>query len=90
MAKFPTIDEMAKNIAEKVLDDYEYKGKTIRKWVELILAADVVEVIRCKDCEHMRMGGKPPFMYRHCKHPKGLVAGLLESDFCPYGERRSE
>lgn len=34
--KFPTIQEMAKDIAEKVLDEYEYEGKSIRQWVEVL------------------------------------------------------
>ena len=40
MEKFPTIEEMAQNVAEKVLDEYEYKGKTLREWIEIILATD--------------------------------------------------
>ena len=38
--KFPTMDEFAKNVAEKALDEYEYKGKTLRQWIEIILATD--------------------------------------------------
>ena len=34
--KFPTYDEMAKNVAEKVLDEYLYEGKTLREWVKEI------------------------------------------------------
>ena len=40
MAKFPTIEEMAQNVAEKALDEYEYNGKTLRQWVEIIAATD--------------------------------------------------
>lgn len=41
MAKFPTIEEMAQNVAEKALDEYEYKGKTLREWVEIIAASEL-------------------------------------------------
>ena len=34
--KFPTYDEMAKNVAEKALDEYLYEGKTLREWVKEI------------------------------------------------------
>lgn len=34
--EFPTIDEFAKNVAEKALDEFIYEGKTIREWVEII------------------------------------------------------
>lgn len=40
MAKFPTIEEMARDVAEKALDEYEYNGKTLREWIEIILATD--------------------------------------------------
>lgn len=36
MAKMPSIDEMAKTIAEKALDEYEYEGKTLRQWIAII------------------------------------------------------
>ena len=38
--EFPTIEEFAKDVAEKALDEYEYKGKTLRQWVEIIAATD--------------------------------------------------
>lgn len=37
MAKFPTIESMAREIAEKALDEYVYKGKTIRQWIDDII-----------------------------------------------------
>lgn len=35
MAKIPSVEDMAKEIAEKALET-EYKGKTIREWIEQI------------------------------------------------------
>lgn len=34
--KFPSIEEMVKDVAEKALDEYEYQGRTIRQWVEIL------------------------------------------------------
>ena len=34
--RFPTIEEMAKDVAEKVMNEYEYEGKTIRQWIEVL------------------------------------------------------
>lgn len=34
--KFKTTQEMAKEIAEKAFDEYEYEGKSIRQWVEVL------------------------------------------------------
>ena len=44
MAKFPTMEEFAKKSAELALDEFEYEGKTIREWTELILSGNLVEV----------------------------------------------
>lgn len=38
--KFPTMTEMAKDVAEKALDEYEYKGKTIRQWIDEIISLE--------------------------------------------------
>jgi hypothetical protein len=43
--EFPTIDEFAKNVAEKALDEILYEGKTVREWVEII-----VKQQPCEDC----------------------------------------
>ena len=34
--KFPSMEEMAKEVAEKALDEYVYQGKTIRQWVDIL------------------------------------------------------
>lgn len=34
--KYPTISEMAKDVAEKALDEYIYEGKTIRQWAKVL------------------------------------------------------
>lgn len=33
---FPTTSELAKEVAEKAMYEYEYKGKTIRQWIDEI------------------------------------------------------
>ena len=37
--EFPTIKEMAEEVAKKALDEFEYKGKTLRQWIDAIYAA---------------------------------------------------
>lgn len=46
MAEFPTYEEMAKEVAEKALDEFTYNGKTIREWVELMVTAESVVKVR--------------------------------------------
>jgi hypothetical protein len=42
MAKFPTIDEMSRNVAQKALDEVYYKDKSIREWAKIILSEDAI------------------------------------------------
>jgi hypothetical protein len=44
MSKIPTFDEMAKDLAKKALDEFLYKGKTLREWVEIIISYDWVSI----------------------------------------------
>jgi hypothetical protein len=50
-------------------------------------AADVVEVVRCKDCVYRHLTGKAPFMFYTCTIADGLNV-CKENAFCSYGERR--
>lgn len=49
--------------------------------IQRIPAADVVPVVRCKDCKHRTEFG-------NCGHPrqKGVLPSAYPFDFCSYGE----
>ena len=50
-------------------------------------AADVAEVVRCKDCKHkLRTVANGVVI---CREKHGMVRPSLD-DFCSYGERREE
>ena len=34
--KLPSSEEMAKEVAEKALNEYIYKGKTLREWIDIL------------------------------------------------------
>ena len=83
MAKLPEIEEFAKKVSDLALDEFEYEGKTIREWTELILNGNLTEVVRCKDCK---------WLYDEmddycCRSHRGLVR-ICENSFCSYGERK--
>lgn len=40
--KFPTMDEFAKEVAEKALDEFLYDGKSIREWMQIIASEDII------------------------------------------------
>ena len=55
--------------------------ETVMEYAEHLPAADVVEVVRCKDCKY-NSGTKK------CLHPDSFFAVPKDDDFCSYGERR--
>lgn len=81
MAQFPTIKEMAENVANEAFDSVEIDGKTIRQWAELITNGDVVEVVRCKNCKYNTGEHK-------CFHPDSVFSVPADDDYCSYGRRK--
>lgn len=55
-------------------------GREVVQILEDIPAADVVPVVRCKDCRYRVDPDK-------CCHPDGLLR-RKNDDFCSYGKRR--
>lgn len=51
MAEFPTYEQMAKNVAEKALDEFLYDGKSIREWIKIIVEQEPTDD-KCHYCEH--------------------------------------
>lgn len=52
--------------------------------------ADVVEVVRCKDCKHWDCYGGEDAHKGDCSELVGLDSCMYEDDFCSYGERRAD
>lgn len=60
--------------------------------VKDMTAADVVEVVRCRDCKYyntVRLRGLDGDVHE-VKHCNRFGFAYKPNDFCPYGERRSE
>lgn len=82
----------AVKIAEKyglangsVLGRHTGLADCIARDISELPAADVAEVVRCKDCKHRTEAG-------NCGHPRhhGILPSAYPYDFCSYGERREE
>lgn len=39
--KFPTYEELGEKVAKEALDTFEYNGKTLREWIEIISASEL-------------------------------------------------
>ena len=87
---------------EKLLQDIEHyhlsDGK-FQHWVEIQPAADVVEVVRCRECKYWgdesgKLQRSDGVLFARCKVHNYLLDGRhtgwcpTENDFCSYGERK--
>ena len=74
------------NYAKAVSEDGKAVVDAIRDIVEVIApTADVVEVVRCRDCKH--------YIASYCTRDiKGRtnMFYMTENDFCSYGERKEK
>lgn len=60
------------------LGEYEDKAST----------ADVVEVVRCKDCKYLTLTEEGEYNPRDIVCTYFMTDGLDSNDYCSYGERR--
>ena len=74
-------DYISREAALKAANAFWY-APDVPKAIEDIPAADVVEVVRCKDCKWYREGGQ----YSYCIIARGNHPN--QDDFCSYGERQ--
>ena len=56
----------------------------VNKVLDCIPAADVVPVVRCRDCKHWDNGN----LSFECPWDYGRYGSSDEDDFCSYGERK--
>lgn len=85
---------MAQKLAEETLDKYEYKGKTIRQWADILSNVDYAKVVKCKDCKyaHYWYGndtlGNTKYLCHYIKYDK-FYPDVFADDFCSRGEKRN-
>jgi hypothetical protein len=84
MARYIDADLLIKNIA-KIEDLRTISTKTIGQAISNTPTADVVEVVRCKDCKEFHRADKK--FAQHCRIHGAMVQ---EDDFCSYGERKEK
>ena len=68
-----------------------HKCRAINRNVKQIPTADVVEVVRCKDCKHFN-ANYPSFCEYHTNNAGYCdeCCWVTENDFCSYGIKRGE
>jgi hypothetical protein len=74
------------------VDDYNIKVQQAKTFLGFSPTADVVEVVRCKDCRyceeaHYEEEGEKPYIKLKCKWSN---YSHQPNDYCSYGERKEE
>ena len=95
MARYIDADKLLEEMTLNVLpDNARFVYLAMRGMVRNAPTADVVEVVRCKDCEYYSSVTKysgEPMHYGYCCNTHDSVLGnrhRYERDFCSYGERK--
>lgn len=67
MAEFPKIEEMSKRVAEKALDEFLYKGKSIREWIKIITSEDAIsrQQVKSDFADWFGYGYRYNWFYKH-------------------------
>ena len=61
--------------------------ESIRRWIDEQQTADVVEVVRCKDCEYWKKDQSDEVKdFGYCKCNDEY---FTDTDYCSYGERET-
>lgn len=78
---------MSKYTPFNIVDDYKIKLQEAKTTLGFSPTADVVEVVRCRDCKHSTTyklwNGRP---YIACRY-NGLISEVSADHYCSYGER---
>lgn len=89
MARYIDMDKLKEMIEAKA--DTLIDGKEaffyIANWLDLLPTADVVEVVRCKDCEYLLKDLSDRQAHLCMKNPFCRMNVKLD-DFCSKGERK--
>lgn len=71
---------------EHCLEMHDWSGDTtadnIKRDIKTLPTADVVPVVRCKDCKHLMFSD----CYGECS--RGYMGIVSPDDYCSYGERK--
>ena len=88
MARYIDADELIKKIFPYDVVDkkrYAINAEAVYKAIQIVTAADVEEVVRCKDCKEFHRSDDK--LAQHCKFYGAMVQ---EDDFCSYGKRKEK
>ena len=87
MSEYIGRDKLLKTINENVAEAHNERCVQLLEAILNAPTADVVEVVRCKDCKYKMTANFCGEILIGCSNPSGL-ADVCADGFCSYGERR--
>jgi hypothetical protein len=95
MARYIDADKLREYWLENGVNENVYNTNNVLDSIDYQSTADVVEVVRCKDCKHWHKKVFDPIIEHHigechCSQWENdyFWYETSENDFCSYGERR--
>lgn len=83
MSEIDNANFIEKDKCYLVYDDFgDFRG--------VVLTADVVEVVRCKDCKWQDKGENECESWNMCRHNVIEHFAIYDEHFCKWGERRED
>ena len=79
----------ADELLNRLPDDLPYRA-SVKRVLMQAPTADVVEVVRCKDCKHCTLTEEGEHAHDDIVCDYFMTDGMLDNDYCSYGERRGE
>lgn len=98
MPRYYDMDELAK-LCESKAETMWGAGKTaflsVEKWLKLLPPADVVEVVRCKDCKYCHISTDPKTLISvqvcgYVGYNPVQSSQVTDNDYCSHGERKEQ
>jgi hypothetical protein len=86
MARFIDAEPIVKNLKSKITNPQtSFINTVLIGLLDKAPTADVVPVVRCKDCKHYEI--HKPSVTLNCERG-GRIVPMMPDDYCSYGERK--
>ena len=71
------------DVLNRIADAYSEHGEQVPMWLHIgdLPSADVVPVVRCKDCKYNKGDNK-------CLNLDSIIKVPSDDDYCSYGEKK--
>ena len=89
MSEYIDRNELLKNIHKNPAEPHNERCSQLLEAILNAPTADVVEVVRCKDCKHFTEEMIGDDLEGICKSVSGMINPVPDF-YCSYGERREE